>query len=314
MRTVLFHREFLNFTGGHLKVWNYFRHVEEAEGWQARVYFSPKSWWDESNPWGLRRAEVLAAWEPEQADVLFLGGYDWRMLSVGERRSYQRPVVNLIQHVHHADPAHPLYEFLTHRAVRVCVSREVQAAILATGRVNGPTVVIPNGIDLADIPALEGRPTDWLLCGLKEGKSRVAKALGKRLAEMGGWGRVETLTKLMPRAEFLAAMARARRVVLLPRETEGFYLPALEAMALGCLVICPDCVGNRSFCRDGFNALVPASSGEDDVLAAMEAVRRMSADREAVMLGNAAAVAAEHSLARERAAFGELLAGIDALW
>ena len=314
VRTVLFHRDYQGFTGGHLKVWDYFRHAEHLDGWQAMIYFSQDSRWNEGNPWSVHREEALTIWEPEKADVLFLGGYDWRMISEAERARYGKPILNVIQHVHHADPAHPLSEFLPHRAVRICVSTEVQDAILATGRVNGPTVVIPNGIDLADLPGRQARTTDWLVCGLKEGKSRVAKALGKRLAKAGDWGSVEVLTKLMPRAEFLAAMARARRVVLLPRETEGFYLPALEAMALGCLVICPDCVGNRSFCRDGFSAIVPASSGEDDVFAAMEAVRRMSGVQEAAMLGNAAAVAAEHSLERERAAFGELLARIDALW
>ena len=313
-RTVLFHRDFRNFTGGHLKVWNYFKHVEAATGWQAKIYFSNESSLDKDNPWFPRLSEFASRWEPEKAEVLFLGGYDWRMLPPTERAFYPRPVINLIQHVHHADPVHPLFEFLPHRAVRVCVSTEVQAAILATGCVNGPTLVIPNGIDLAGSAKPEDKTTDWLVTGLKEGKSKVAKALGKRLAKEGDWGQVEVLTKLLPREEFLAAMARARRVVVLPRETEGFYLPALEAMALGCLVVCPDCVGNRSFCRDGFNAVVPGSSREDDVFAAMEATRRMSPGREAVLLGNAATTAAEHSLERERAAVGELLAGIDALW
>ena len=40
-------------------------------------------------------------------------------------------------------------------------------------------------------------------------------------------------------------------------EGEGFYLPALEAMALGSLVICPDCIGNRSFCLPGRNCFRP---------------------------------------------------------
>ena len=317
MRTVLFHRDFSGFTGGHLKVWNYFRHVEEVGSWQARIYFSSESRWDESNPWLKRRAEVLPSWEPEKANVLFLGGFDWRMIPAAERARYGKPIINLIQHVHHANPAHPLSEFLARRAVRICVSVEVRDAIVATGQVNGPTLVIPNGIEAADLPLVQPhaeRPVDWLICGLKEGKSRVAKALGKRLAKEGGRGRVEVLTKPLPRAEFLAAMAGARRVVLLPRETEGFYLPALEAMALGTLVVCPDCVGNRSFCRDGFSAVVPASGGEDDVFAAMEVVRRMSEGQGERMRRNAAAVAAEHTLERERAAFGELLAGVWSLW
>ena len=316
MRTVLFHRDYQGFTGGHLKIWNYFCHAEHLDGWGARVYFSRESKWDEHNPWSVRREEVLTAWEPGEADVLFLGGYDWRMIPAAERACYGKPIINLIQHVHHADPAHPLFEFLPHRALRVCVSTEVRDAIVATGKVNGPTVVIPNGIDLAELPPvvpLPQRPVNWLVCGLKEDRSTIARTLTRRLQAEGGWGRVEVQSKPLPRAEFLARLGSACAVVLLPRVTEGFYLPALEAMALGTLVVCPDCVGNRSFCRDGYNAFVPASVAVDDLLATMQTARASGLRAEA-LVENAARTAAEYSLARERAAFGELLAGIDALW
>ena len=39
---------------------------------------------------------------------------------------------------------------------------------------------------------------------------------------------------------------------------EGFCLPALEAMATGCAVVCTDAHGNRDFCEDGANCLMPA--------------------------------------------------------
>jgi GT2 family glycosyltransferase len=41
---------------------------------------------------------------------------------------------------------------------------------------------------------------------------------------------------------------------------EGFCLPPLEAMATGGAVVCTDAHGNRDFCRDGENCLVPAGS------------------------------------------------------
>ena len=65
------------------------------------------------------------------------------------------------------------------------------------------------------------------------------------------------LTEHVPRDEFLDAMRRARVTLFLPNEEEGFYLPALEGMALGTIVVCPDCVGNRSFCLPGVNAFRP---------------------------------------------------------
>jgi glycosyltransferase involved in cell wall biosynthesis len=39
---------------------------------------------------------------------------------------------------------------------------------------------------------------------------------------------------------------------------EGFCLPVLEAMATGVPVVCTDADGNRDFCRDGVNCLMPA--------------------------------------------------------
>ncbi|MEO9119570.1 MAG: glycosyltransferase [Solirubrobacteraceae bacterium] len=49
---------------------------------------------------------------------------------------------------------------------------------------------------------------------------------------------------------------------------EGFCLPALEAMAAGGAVVCTDAHGNRDFCVDGENCLMPAARA-DDVSAAI---------------------------------------------
>ncbi|MGI9185736.1 MAG: glycosyltransferase [Solirubrobacteraceae bacterium] len=43
---------------------------------------------------------------------------------------------------------------------------------------------------------------------------------------------------------------------------EGFCLPPLEAMATGGAVVCTDAHGNRDFCVDGRNCLMPAASPE----------------------------------------------------
>ena len=314
MRTLLFHRHFDNFTGGHLKVWDYFNHTASSGTHRARVHFTPGSRWDATNPWLARRAEVLPAWQPRQADALFLGGFDWQALPEAERDHWPRPVFNLVQHVRHGDPDHPLTAFLRHRAVRICVSEEVRAAIVATRRVNGPVFVIANGIDPAALPpapAPADRGVDWLICGLKEpALARAGSQARGHGPAAADWGRVETLTRLLPRPEFLAALANARRAILIPSPGEGFYLPALEAMALGSLVICPDCVGNRSFCLPGINMLQPAVFDEAGILASLEEARRLAPAGEAFLLANARDTAQEHSLQRERAAFQTILSEV----
>ncbi|MCW2968704.1 MAG: hypothetical protein JWM71_2476, partial [Solirubrobacteraceae bacterium] len=57
---------------------------------------------------------------------------------------------------------------------------------------------------------------------------------------------------------------------------EGFALPPLEAMATGAAVVCTDAHGNRDFCRDGVNCLMPGS----DVASVRGAVERLLADPE----------------------------------
>ena len=56
---------------------------------------------------------------------------------------------------------------------------------------------------------------------------------------------------------------------------EGFCLPVLEAMAAGAAVVCTDAHGNRDFCRDGENCLMPGRSPE----AVAAALRRVLEDR-----------------------------------
>src|SRR5437868_10493379 len=94
---VLFHRDFQRFTGGHLKVWNYFNHVIASKWFEPRISFTPESKWDETNPW-FKSAEYLTDWIPENADVLFLAGKDWKFVPRETLQRYQRPIINLIQH------------------------------------------------------------------------------------------------------------------------------------------------------------------------------------------------------------------------
>ena len=57
---------------------------------------------------------------------------------------------------------------------------------------------------------------------------------------------------------------------------EGFALPPLEAMATGGAVVCTDAHGNRDFCVDGENCLMP----EPNTAAVGAALRRLLADPE----------------------------------
>ncbi|MBA2449749.1 MAG: glycosyltransferase family 1 protein [Chloroflexi bacterium] len=312
MRSVLFFRDFRKFTGGHLKVWDYFNHVRHSAGYRPHVCFSERSIWNESNPWFSIQQGPDDSRGSVQPDVFFLGGRNWRLL---DRSGHDRPTtpkINLVAHVRHADPDNPRTAYLTRKAVRICVSEEVRQAVVDTGRANGPIYLIPNAIDLTDLPpatAHAGKPTDLLIAALKE--PRLGRELAQRLEAMGQ--RCELLTALLPRSEFLARLNDARVTVFLPHRTEGFYLPALEGMALDTLVVCPDCVGNRSFCRPGYNCLRPDYTLDSVLDAAIAALAIAPAERKQ-MLGQARTTAAEHTLTRERAAFLAILDNLPRIW
>jgi hypothetical protein len=307
---VLFYRNYDRFSGGHLKVWHYFNHVRQTPGFEPYVRFGRHYRWDDTNPWWVvPECRVGRRFRP---DVRFLAGLDWEFISERQRGKPELPVLNLIQHTRHGDPSDRRFAFLSHPAIRICVSEDVATAIQATGRVAGPVITIPNGIDGAELPAIippATRPIDLLIAALKQPE------LGLRLYEQLALPGIKTrlLTEPIPRAEFLAVLAASRVAVLLPHPNEGFFLPALEAMALDTLVICPDCVGNRSFCKDLRTGWHPAYRAETLIEATKTALT--VSDNEAEAFRRAArAEVSSHGLAEERRRFSQVLTDIKRLW
>jgi Glycosyl transferases group 1 len=311
-KVVLFHRDFQGFTGGHLKVSDYFNHVLSTETHDARIAFSPETDWDvATNPW-LKVKNRVVPWRPDKADILFLAGNDWRVLAESERSHFSKPIINLIQHPRHAEPESELRSFLRNRAVRICVSEEVAERIKATREVNGPVFTIPNGIDLSAVPQgkpWNGRPINALISGLKA--KELATQLNAALTDQSC--KIECQIEWMPRDHFLCQMSNARVTIFLPRPSEGFYLPALEGMACGTIVVCPDCFGNRGFCHDQVNCFRPDYEFNQIVAAARKALRQSELARDR-MMENANGTVRKHSLERERKSFVGILEQIDQLW
>jgi glycosyltransferase involved in cell wall biosynthesis len=281
---------------------------------EARVSFTDESDWSESNPWARSKEYLVLPGEDVKPDVLFLSGVDWRRLDPAERAESPIPIVNLVQHVKHACDNDPLgrNRFLPHKAIRICVGPEVTRALERTGRVRGPMFTIPDAIDFDEVAshATTGeREIDLLILANKQPER--GERLRERLERPGR--RVHLEVTRIARAKLLGLMGQAQVTLLVPNPKEGFYLPAVEAMALHTLVVCPDCIGNRSFCLDGVNSFRPPYDDEDAIVEAAERAldRRMELEP---MLAKAASTAREHDLAYERRAFLEILARVDELW
>src|SRR5438270_13745941 len=128
-RKILFFRNFKRFGGHHLKVWHYFNHALASPDFEPYITFGRGSVFDESNPWASIHGRIVREPRELEPDVLFLSGLDWAWADgyglVGE----DRPALNLIQHVFHAWPDNARYAYLSNKAIRLCLSREVQEAV-----------------------------------------------------------------------------------------------------------------------------------------------------------------------------------------
>jgi glycosyltransferase involved in cell wall biosynthesis len=303
----LFYRHYPFHTGGHQKVADYFSHVAQVPHFFAAIHFSAESLFPAGNPWHAMGAVQSVDYVPSGYDFIFLAGMDWQAYL--PYKHLRKPVINLIQHVRHSDPAQPMYAFLSEPAIRICVSDQVAEAILATGRVNGPVYVIPNGLDL---PLLEPVPKsiDALVLSLKQ--PHLGAQIVKVLVAKGF--NVRVVDELIPRLELLQLMNATKLGITLPHDTEGFYLPALEAMQYCDVAVVPDCVGNRSFCVDRVNCFVPAQLNEQDILSAIDNALAMTSEVASALRNNALDTVKRHSLAVERASFLAIAARIDELW
>jgi len=309
-------------SGGQVKHAHYFEHVRRMPGFSPIITFSgaPPSAFhakERERLWPAGAGERTERWTPRPGDLLFLAGDDWRHAAQCGLARCDHPRINLVQGLQHAREDSELYACLSERAVRVCVSREVATAISATGRVRGPVLTIPNGTDVAPFePAADGSPVGFdarpqALAIIGHKRPELARDLSRRLEGEGITHRLHD--GLAGRREFLALLAGSRIAVCLPHATEGFYLPAIEAMASGALVVTLDCIGNRGFCHDHWNCVI-AEPEPESLRRAVRHVLAMPPRERACMHRRARATVLAHALELERKRFHAVLADIDRLW
>ena len=299
---ILFYRDFKAYTGGHQKVFDYYKHLVDL-GCDVDIFFTKRSKWDQTNPWQGEEKNIVKKYNPKNYDVLFIAGAGWNVLEAGLENEI--PVINLIQHVRHADKNNKaLYGFLKRKAIRIGVSNEVKEAINRTNIVNGPVYAIPNGHYMPEIN-LE-KINDIYILGKKN--PQLAMKLKEKFIDMGY--RTICSTTRIPRDQVFSNMATSSISVLLsmPKQAEGFFLPALEAMKYSDLTIVPDCVGNRSFCFDEKNCLMPEYT-QEDIVEKVKVAMRILANEELLnkYKSEALLTVKKHSIEIEKASFYKIL-------
>lgn len=310
-KTVLFYRDFGGFTGGHLKVWHYFKHVLSHPDFTSEIFFSQQSQWDDTNPWKNDKQYITSQWQPDNANILFLAGLDWQILPPPQEKAKYLPIINFIQGMRHAEPIDPRFQFLKNKAIRICVSQDITDALTATKEVNGPIYTIENGLDIGNIEQYitNNKTTDLLIAGMKN--PELACKIADYFSNFNI--SIETITTHLPRALFLKKVAQAKTTLFLPFDKEGFFLPALEGMGLGTYVICPDCIGNRDFCLPNYNCFRPDYTKEAIIDAVQQALQ-LPENQLKTLLTNAQETFTQHSLESERQKFLAILDNIDQIW
>lgn len=325
-RRVLFYRSWTKFnggtSGGQLKMRDAFEHFRHSDRFEPFVYFGEETVWHDQpgNHWLPFRHQALHHWDIRPDDVLFFSGLDWRILTPEQRQHPPVPVLNIAQ-PRQTDPGDKRHAFLRHPAIRIAKS-SIGKRILEDFGVNGPVFLIPDAIDLTALPPMNPHPDlDVLIVGLKN------PAMAARIARRLRWhnwlhGRrwkidIQVPPKLPTRMDFLQLVNRARIVAYLPlpesEGAEGFYLPALEGMALSKLVICPYAVGNVDFCLPDKTCLQPEYTAADITRQILRALAMDPAERDH-LIAKARAMSLNHGLPAEGEALLDLLHRADALW
>lgn len=243
-KSVSFIRHYHGYTGGHQKVRDYIQHFLDLN-WQTNLFVDGQSATMPNLFEQIPAVNYQKIYDPGDSDLVFLAGMDWQdFLPLGPSN---KPVINLIQHVRHADPENPLFQFLSQPAVRVCVSKSVKQAILP--HANGPVHFIPMGHKIAAEPLKKSN--DLYILANKQPE------LGRRLAHYFAEQNVSVIChdRYVEKLAVLSAMASSRVSLTLPHHTEGFYLPGIEAMALSDIAIVPDCVASIEYSKHYSNAL-----------------------------------------------------------
>ena len=329
--TVWFHRpQMRRVFGAHVKHAHYFDHVRRLPGHTPVISFTTSPGLplnpEQHRLWPPRKGAYADRWQPRAPDILFLTGFDWRYLHANGFDALPNPRIDLVQSLGH-DGAHfrgdprgrdaELRSYLKLRAVRICVSDEVAESVRATGLANGPVFTIPNGMDTLPLTRMRRLAASLLprqrrsvvVVGYK--RPELSKALSKCLNEAKVPHRL--LLGFLPRDEFLATLAGADVSVCLPYAEEGFYLPALEAMACGSIVVTLDCIGNRSFCNNGQNCLI-APPDPSALAATVIRASALSPKARKGLRRQADETVCRHSLAKERQRFHEILGDIHSIW
>lgn len=246
---------------------------------------------------------VVFSWPPH---------YEQIARGLGRETPHER-VIHLVQNTRHANPRFAegyALRLLARPMARIMVAHEVMDAVRPHLNESSVSATIVEAHDWGFFHRIRtGGFPRRLSVGYTTWKSdvgvRVQRAVGDRCAfrsirRTASWDEVRELLHWCD--VFLCC----------PGPEEGFYLPGLEALAAGALVVTPDVGGNRAYCRFGENCLQVGFEDVEQYVTALDELQTWDAGRVVQQRARGYATLDEHRLERERAAFAHFLIELSA--
>jgi hypothetical protein len=315
--------------GGVVKLFDYLTHALEL-GYEADVHCPVGLGWEEPLL-SIPRLVGLQA-DPRvrfhRGLSLGVGPDDWVMFSwpvhyeqvargLGRETPHER-VIHLVQGKRHADPEFTrgyALRLLSRPMARIMVSAEVASACAPHVNPHSARATIVEGHDWGFFYRYRrgglGEPvhvgyTTWKSdLGVRVEEAVRAGGMAERfvfhaIRGIASWPQVRALLHACD--VFLSS----------PLAEEGFYLPGLEAMAAGAIVVTPDVGGNRAYCRFGQNCLQVAHDDVDDYVEALVRLADSQPSLVTSLRARGYETVQDHGLERESAAFGRFLREVSA--
>ena len=294
-KTISFYRQYYGYTGGHQKVRDYLSHTLSL-GYKPSLYLENKAITNKGLFSTINGVNYQNNYQPGACDIVFLAGMDWQAFLASN--ATHKPVVNLIQHVRHADRNEALFDFLSRPAIRICVSDAVKEAIQPYA--NGPCYTVKMGHTL---PTRSNNKTIDLYI-LANKQPELGQTVYKWAQSLGIKALIHNTTT--EKHSVHQAMADARVTLALPHKTEGFYLPGIEGMWASDMVVVPNCVANKEYHHSWSNLLIPEYS-LNEIKSSVKHAMQIKGIELAIRKFIGQRIARQYSLQNECREFGNIL-------
>ena len=310
--------------GGVVKVFDYLVHALEL-GYDAHVH-CPLTLGDDEPLFSIPRFARLRDDERvrfHRGLKVGVGPDDWVMFSwpkhyeeiglgLGPDTPHER-VIQLVQNTRHANPAFAdgyALRLLSRPMARIMVAHEVMDAVSPYLNQGSAATTIVEAHDWEFFhkvrcgglpPRLSVGYTTWKTdFGLEVERAVGEQCAFRSIRAVASW---EEVRELLQWADLFMCC---------PGPEEGFYLPGLEALAAGAIVVTPDVGGNRAYARFGVNCVEVGFEDLDSYVQAVSELQRCGRDRIEGLRHNGYATLESHRLERERTEFGRFLLQVSA--